>query len=98
PSAWDEKVGERARALAASSDRPHDGQGIALPALERRVSDDGIAYRHVGVALDRAGRRATITVRGPAQPPGDLAGIHAEGAAFWPLAMARELDDAILHL
>jgi len=91
-------VAERAAALAASSDRPPDAQGITLPALERWVSDDALAYRHVRVALDRAGRRATITVRGPGKLPGDLAGIHAEGAAFWPLAMARELDDAILHL
>jgi benzoyl-CoA-dihydrodiol lyase len=98
PSSWDEKVRERALALAATSDRPQDAHGIALPALERRVTDDAIAYRHVRVLLDRARRRATITVRGPVRVPGDLAGIHAEGAAFWPLAMARELDDAILHL
>jgi benzoyl-CoA-dihydrodiol lyase len=72
--------------------------GIALPVLERRVSDDRIDYRHVHVALDRAGRCAMLTVRGPARLPQDLAGIHADGAAFWPLALARELDDAILHL
>jgi benzoyl-CoA-dihydrodiol lyase len=98
PSSWDEKLTERARALAGTSDRPHDAQGIALPALDRRVADDRVIYPHVEVALDRMGRRATITVRGPAGVPGDLAGIHREGAAFWPLAMARELDDAILHL
>ncbi len=82
--------------------RPPTGRrmrrGIALPPLDRRVSEDAITYRHVRVALDRARRRAAITVLGPAELPGDLAGIHAEGAAFWPLAMARELDDAILHL
>ncbi len=98
PSAWDEKVGERALALAASSDRPQHAAGITLPALDRRLSDDTVAYRHLRIALDRAGRRATITVLGPARLPTDLAGIHAEGAAFWPLAMARELDDAILLL
>ena len=49
--------------------------------------------------FDRAGRRATITVLGPRGAlPGDSAGIHAAGASFWPLAVARELDDAILHL
>jgi benzoyl-CoA-dihydrodiol lyase len=98
PSSWDEKVAERARALAASSDRPLRAAGIALPALGRRVADEAIAYCHVRVDLDRAHRRATITVRGPARLPANLAGIHAEGAAFWPLALARELDDAILHL
>src|SRR5207248_10578551 len=63
-----------------------------------RVTDDAITYRHVRVGLDRARRRATITVLGPSLVPADLAAVHAEGAAFWPLAMARELDDAILHL
>ena len=98
PSAWEAAVAERAVALGATSDRPPDAQGISLSALERRVSDDGVAYPHVRVALDRARRRATITVLGPARVPADLAGVHAEGAAFWPLALARELDDAILHL
>ena len=55
-------------------------------------------YSHLRVDLDRAARRATIFIRGPRALPADLAGIHAEGGAFWPLAIARELDDAILHL
>jgi benzoyl-CoA-dihydrodiol lyase len=98
PSEWDEKAAERARALAAASDRPQGARGVALPPLDRRVADDSIIYDHVAVALDRAGRRATITVRGPTRVPADLAEIHAAGAGFWPLAIARELDDAILHL
>jgi benzoyl-CoA-dihydrodiol lyase len=98
PSAWEERVGERALTLAATSDRPPDAQGIALPPLDRRISGEAITYRHVRVALDRARRRAAITVLGPRRLPDDLAGLHAEGSAFWPLAVARELDDAILHL
>ena len=98
PSAWEEKLRERALVLAAASDRPVDTTGIALTPIERRFSDDAIAYPHVRIALDRARHQAVITVRGPAELPADLAGIHAAGAAFWPLAMARELDDAILHL
>jgi benzoyl-CoA-dihydrodiol lyase len=98
PSAWEAAVAERAAALAATSDRPAGAQGITLPALVRGVADDGVVYPHVRVALDRARRRATVTVLGPARVPEGLAGIHAEGAAFWPLAVARELDDAILHL
>jgi benzoyl-CoA-dihydrodiol lyase len=98
PSAWEAAVAERAAALGAASDRPPGAQGIMLPALERRVTDDAIVYAHVRVALDRARRRATVTVLGPARVPEGLAGIHAEAAAFWPLALARELDDAILHL
>src|SRR5207302_4050946 len=98
PSAWEEKLRERALALAAASDRPADVAGIALTPLDRDFSEDAIAYAHVRVALDRAKHQAVVTVRGPAELPADLAGIHAAGTAFWPLAMARELDDAILHL
>jgi benzoyl-CoA-dihydrodiol lyase len=98
PSAWDEKLRDRALALAATSDRPADGRGIALTPLERQIDGDAIAYPHVRVTLDRPRHQAVITVCGPAELPSDLAGIHAGGAGFWPLEMARELDDAILHL
>ena len=94
PSAWDATVLERARAMAALSDRP-GGAGIVLTPLRREIADDAIVYRHVGVALDRATRCATLTIRGPEAAPADP---HAAGDAFWTLAMARELDDALLHL
>jgi benzoyl-CoA-dihydrodiol lyase len=55
-------------------------------------------YPLVQVGLDRAARSATITIQGPSELPDDLRAIHDSGAAFWPLAMARELDDALLHL
>ncbi len=97
PSSWDAKVRERALALAATSDRPAEAQGIALPPLERKIGDDAIAYPHLRVALDRGRRLATVTVTGPTQAP-DAAEIYRQGATFWPLAVARELDDAILHL
>jgi len=98
PSAWDEKLRERALALAATSDRPAAATGIALTPLERQIEGDAIAYPHVRVMFDRARHQAAITLRGPAELPSDLAGIHAAAAGFWPLAMARELDDVILHL
>jgi benzoyl-CoA-dihydrodiol lyase len=97
PSAWEAKVHERALQLAARSDR--DGtKGIILTPLDRTIALDAINYSHIGVALDRAARAATITIRGPTTLPADLRGIHDTGAAFWPLTMARELDDALLHL
>ena len=98
PSAWEGKVRERALALAARSDRPEGAVGIVLTPLERRFRGDGVDYPLVRVDCDRAARTATVTVRGPEGLPGDLAGVHTEGAAFWPLAVARELDDAVLHL
>jgi benzoyl-CoA-dihydrodiol lyase len=98
PSRWEAAVAARAQALAEKSDRPADARGITLPPLERRIDDAGIAYSHLHVAYDRAGRRAFLTIEGPTEVPRDVAGIHAAGSSFWPLALARELDDAILHL
>jgi benzoyl-CoA-dihydrodiol lyase len=98
PQQFAETVKARAAALAAQSDRPKE-RGIALPPLEREVTADGCRYRHVTAEFDRAARTATITVTGPDGPqPADVAGILALGATWWPLAMARELDDAILSL
>lgn len=97
PSAWEARVRERALEAAARSDRPRDAKGVALVPLERRFEEGGVFYRFVGVAFDRAAGRATITVQGPgAAPPEGLEA--ARSAAFWPLQMARELDDALLHL
>jgi benzoyl-CoA-dihydrodiol lyase len=92
-------VNARAQELASGSDRPANGTGIALTPLERTVDDTGYRYEHVDVVIDRERRTATFTIRGPAEPqPADLARIEAAGARWWPLAMARELDDAILSL
>lgn len=98
PSQWDEKVAARASELAAKSDRPRDAKGIALPPLARDFAETSVTYPNVRIEIDRAARKAVITLSGPAALPTDLAGIHALGADFWPLALARELDDAILHL
>jgi benzoyl-CoA-dihydrodiol lyase len=98
-SRLEETVRARAEALAARSDRPAAARGIALTPLERAIDGDRIAYAHVTCALDRGRRVAEITVAAPDAPTvHDLASVHAAGAAFWPLALARELDDLILHL
>jgi benzoyl-CoA-dihydrodiol lyase len=92
-------VRQRAAELAARSDRPADAQGIPLTPLSRAVEGDHIRYANVACALDRARGVAEITITGPtAGPPADPAGVQAQGMAFWPLALARELDDLILHL
>ncbi|MCL4774709.1 MAG: 2,3-epoxybenzoyl-CoA dihydrolase [Burkholderiaceae bacterium] len=92
-------VKERALALAARSDRPAGAPGVALTPLGRSVDDTGYRYGYVDVQIDRAKRTATFVVKGPtgAQPSG-VDAIVAAGAAWWPLQMARELDDAILSL
>ena len=95
----EETTRRRASELAARSDRPADARGVALPPLERRVDGDRVAYRWVTCAIERGRGVAEITVAAPdAGPPPDPAGVQAQGAAFWPLAVARELDDLILHL
>jgi benzoyl-CoA-dihydrodiol lyase len=89
----------RADALAARTDRPAGARGITLDPLERRIEGDRIVYNHVACEIDRGRGVAEITVTGPtAPPPSDAAGIHAAGTRFWPLAIAHELDDLILHL
>jgi len=94
-----EATKQRAAELAARTDRPAGARGIALDPLARRIEGDRIAYGHVTCAIDRGQGVAEITVTGPsAAPPADAAGIHAAGPRFWPLAVARELDDLILHL
>jgi benzoyl-CoA-dihydrodiol lyase len=99
PQQFAEKVKQRAEQLAAQSDRPADAKGVALPALKRTTDDAGYHYETVDVVIDRKARRATLTVAAPAAAVvTDIAGIVAAGAAWWPLLMARELDDAILML
>src|SRR5215470_1729061 len=98
-SRLDEVTKQRAAERAARTDRPAGARGITLDPLERRIEGDRIAYRHVSCALDRGQGVAEITVAGPEKaPPADAAGIRAAGTGFWPLAIARELDDLILHL
>jgi len=99
PQQFGEFVRKRALELAAQSDRPADARGVALEPLARSVDADGYHYGFVDVRLDRAARCATITVRAPAMGgPTSLDAITAAGCRWWPLAMARELDDAILSL
>ncbi|MBV8120910.1 MAG: benzoyl-CoA-dihydrodiol lyase [Alphaproteobacteria bacterium] len=98
PARFAQLVAERAQALAALGDRPSDGASVALPPLARRIGDAGWQYRWVAVEIARDERIATITVTGPVDTPGDRDGILAAGARWWPLQMARELDDAMLLL
>jgi len=98
-SALDAVVKRRAAELAGRTDRPAGARGVALTPLGRSIDGDRISYRHVACDVDRGRGLAEITVNGPTEPPpADASGIQAAGDAFWPLALARELDDLILHL
>jgi benzoyl-CoA-dihydrodiol lyase len=98
-SRLEETVRRRAVERAARTDRPTGATGVVLTPLQRNIDGDRITYGSIVCGVDRARGVAEITVKGPAAPPpGTLAAIHAAGATFWPLAVARELDDLILHL
>ena len=99
PAHFEEEVRARALALAQDSHRPADEQGVSLTPLQRTETETSLSYRYVDVQLDREKRQATWTVRAPqGRVETELQDIVAAGAAWWPLQMARELDDAILSM
>ncbi|MBP8294785.1 MAG: benzoyl-CoA-dihydrodiol lyase [Burkholderiales bacterium] len=99
PGVFAQTVAKRAQELAAQSDRPADGAGVALTPLQRTLEADALRYGFVTVAIDRQRRTAILTVKGPAgTQPQTIEAIVAAGANWWPLQMARELDDAILQM
>ncbi len=99
PSKLADETKKIAQEIAARSKRPKDAKGVALPAIERTIEGDAVRYRHLIVEIDRERRAAHFRLIGPSSaPPADAAAIHAQGAAFWPLALARALDDAMMHL
>jgi benzoyl-CoA-dihydrodiol lyase len=98
-SKWKDAVAARAHEIATRSDRPKNAKGIRLNPIERKIEGDRVAYSHVDVEIDRARGLATVTVRGPGEGvPASVDAAHALGDRFWPLNVARELEDAVLHL
>jgi benzoyl-CoA-dihydrodiol lyase len=99
PAQWNEHIQKRAQELAAQSDRPTNESGVELAPLKRNVDEHGYHYEYVDASFDREGRTATITVRAPESVTArSLSEIKTTGASWWPLQMARELDDAVLSL
>jgi benzoyl-CoA-dihydrodiol lyase len=97
-SKFEQAVKDAAQKLAAQSDRV-DAKGIKLTPLERTFAESAVTYSSLKIEIDRDARRATLTLQGPASaPPASVEAMVEEGADFWPLRLARELDDAILHL
>ena len=99
PAQFAQKVQERALKLAEQSHRPADAKGVTLTPLARTIEAEGLRYPNVTVEIDRPRRIATFTVKGPQGPqPNAIADIETAGAAWYPLALARELEDAILSM
>ncbi|MDE0719310.1 MAG: 2,3-epoxybenzoyl-CoA dihydrolase [Dehalococcoidia bacterium] len=98
-SSFEDTVKKTASEVAQKSDRPTSAQGIKLTPLKREIDVDQIRYEHINIHLDRNLGAAHIMIQGPAKlPPDDVSTINPMGDRFWPLALARQLDDAILHL
>jgi benzoyl-CoA-dihydrodiol lyase len=98
-SKLESKIAERTKEFAAGSKRNGNGKGVALAPLNRTIDENSVRYDFVSVDIDRAARMATISIKAPeTAAPADIDGMIAQGASFWPLQVARELDDAILHL
>jgi benzoyl-CoA-dihydrodiol lyase len=88
----------RAEQAVRGSARDGPASGVSLAPLRRETAGDVTRYDHLRIERDRDAGTATIVITGPGEPPGSRAGLHADGAAAWPLAAVRELDDAILTL
>lgn len=100
-SKFDDAVKERAQSFTKDSDRPDGATGITLDPLERTVEDNKLSYQNLEVVIDRENRTAVITLQAPTENAGaeiTVEQAQAQGANFWPLALCRQLDDAILHL
>jgi benzoyl-CoA-dihydrodiol lyase len=94
-----EHIKQRAAQLAELSDRPAGASGVELIPLERAIDETGLHYKYVNAELNREARTVTLTVHAPHSAEAmTLDSVLAEGARWWPLQMARELDDAILNL
>ena len=99
PAGFGAAVQQRAAALGEASDRPAGGRGVTLNRVGREDAADSMRYEHVAVEIDRVRRTATFMVKAPrGEQPADIAAIEAAGDAWYPLAMARQLDDAILMM
>ena len=93
------RVAARAREMSETSDRPETSMGVQLTPLHRKLSADSIEYDWLYLSIDRENRNVTLHIKGPdTEQPDSIADVIAMGDRFWPLALARQLDDALLHL
>ena len=99
PNRFDDVRNELVSELTAQSSRPKEATGVKLTKLKRNIDSEGIHYSIIDVNINRASRTASISIKAPpASLSSDVDSIHKEGASWWPLTFARELDDAILLL
>ena len=99
PAVFEQKISERSATLATQSDRPANGKGVSLTPLNRTIEANALRYTQVTVEMERSARTATFVIKAPSgEQPSDIAAIESAGADWYPLTLARELDDAILSM
>ena len=99
PAVFKQVVLDRALALATQSDRPSDAKGVSITPLQKKISEDAITYKYVDIQIDRSKRSATFTVHAPTSTDVQtIDSIESQASDWYPFAMARELEDAILHM
>jgi benzoyl-CoA-dihydrodiol lyase len=99
PAVFEQKISERSATLATQSDRPTNGKGVSLTPLNRTIEANALRYTQVTVKMERSARTATFVIKAPSgEQPSDIAAIEFAGADWYPLTLARELDDAILSM
>ena len=98
-SKFSETVEKRALEISEKSTRPLGEKGIELTDLFKELDKDSITYENISISLDRQSGIVYITIKGPSEDlPMDPESIATLGDKYWPLALARDLDDAIIHL
>ncbi|MCL4165726.1 UNVERIFIED_CONTAM: hypothetical protein GTU68_026952, partial [Idotea baltica] len=98
-SKFTDTVDERAQEFATNSNKPNISTGITLGPLQREIADEGVAWETVQVQIDRAGRKATFTLKGPEEnPPATMEAFQDQGDQAYLLNLCRDLEDAILHM
>jgi len=98
-SKFNDVVDERAAKFASELAKPSH-VGIALTPLQKTIAEEGsVHYSTLTVEVDRIGGTATLMINGPdTAPPANIDDFVKAGSDSYMLRLARELDDAILHL
>jgi len=98
-SKFEQRVKEKSLEVATQSDRPQGETGIVFERIERVEEDKEIRYPFLNVTLDHDQRSATLDIQAPnTDAPLNVKEAKKLGVNFWPLAVIRALDDALLHL
>jgi benzoyl-CoA-dihydrodiol lyase len=99
PSLFEGTLSSRVESMASASDRPVDEVGVTLNPIKLEIKEDRLSYSSLEVDIKRAESIAELLIKGPkGKTPANIEEVITMGDQFWPLRLARELDDAVLQL